>query len=485
MESRGTKFTTENIRKIFGAYDGEGENITRLSQYYLKTDIYESVKANLPVRILVGSKGVGKSALFIMALKEGVEQGRLCILIKPDDIAEIGEKHESLMISIRKWKYGLTVLIVRKILDELGLFEDDDFTMANPIKFGGRILPLLEDSIKKLEKAGQEANEKRLIIKKVCAELPIEVYLDDLDRGWQNRKEGLIMISALINSIRDMSTLNEGLIFKLALRTDVYNAVRTEDESSDKFDGSVVNYRYKLHAIYVLLIKRILTFKNEKFEETELLKFPQKDTAHYLNGVFDEKFHGKGVWENKPMHNVLFSLIRNRPRDLVKLCSMAATEAYRNNSDLITSKHIESILPEYSKSIINDTIAEYKSELPAIERLIYGMKPNKQGKTSSESFYYTSIDLKAKLFNLSQQGEFRFASNIPGKPQDLISFLYKIGFLTATKRQEDGTVLRLSYEESNHLSSSYMDFGFDWEVHMGYRWAIQPETLDDIWAKIN
>lgn len=484
MESRGTKFTAENIRKIFGAYDGEGENITRLSQYYLKTDIYESVKANLPVRILVGSKGVGKSALFRMSLKEGVEQGRLCILIKPDDIAEIGEKHESLMISIRKWKHGLTIIIVRKILEQLGLFEDES-TVINPIKFGGKILPLLEDSITKLEKSGQEANEKRTNIKKVCTELPIEVYLDDLDRGWQNRKEGLIMISALINSIRDMSTLNEGLIFKLALRTDVYNAVRTEDESSDKFEGLVINYRYKLHAIYVLLIKRILTFKNEQFDETELLRLPQKETAHYLNGVFDEIFHGKGVWENKPMHNVLFSLIRNRPRDLVKLCSMAATEAYRNNSDLICSRHIESILPEYSKSIINDTIAEYKSELPTIDRLIYGMKPNKQSKTFSESFYYTTIELKDKLFKLSQQGEFRFASNRAGKPQDLISFLFKIGFLTATKQLEGGTVQRFSYEESSHLSSSYMDYGFNWEVHMGYRWAIQPETLDDIWAKIN
>lgn len=484
MGPQGIKFTDENIRKIFGTYDGEGENIMRLSQYYLKTDIYESIKANLPVRILVGSKGVGKSALFRMALKEGVEQGKLCVFIKPDDIAEIGQKHESLMISIRQWKHGLTKIIVRKVLEELGLFEDE-LTTVNPIKFGGKILPLLEDSLKRIEKTGQEANEKRANIKKVSVELPIEVYLDDLDRGWQNRKEGLTMISALINSIRDMSAENEGLIFKLALRTDVYNAVRTEDESSDKFEGLVVNYRYKLHAIYVLLIKRILTFKNEKFDESELLRLPQKETAHYLNGVFDEKFHGKGVWENKPMHNVLFSLIRNRPRDLVKLCTMAATEAYKNNSDLIGSKHIESILPEYSKSIINDTIAEYKSELPTIDRLIYGMKPNKVGKTSSESFYYTTIELKSKLFNLSQQGEFRFASNKAGKPQDLISFLYKIGFLTATKQQEDGNVQRVSYEESSHLSSSYMDFGFNWEVHMGYRWAIQPETLDDIWAKIN
>lgn len=483
MEPLGIKFTDETIRSIFGAYDGEGENIDRLSQYYLKTETYESTRANLPVRILVGSKGVGKSALFRMALKEGKEEGKICILIKPDNIAEIGQKHESLLISIRQWKYGLTKIIVSKILEELGLYQEDSIVI-DPIRFGGRILPLLKDVIKKLEEVGQKPNEKLQIISNLNGKKPIEVYLDDLDRGWQNRKEGLVMISALINSIRDMSTENEGLVFKLALRTDVYTAVRTDDESADKFEGLVIHSNYKLHDIYVLLIKRILTFKGERFDEGELLRMPQAKTAHYLNAIFDEKYYGKGMWENRPMHNVLLSLIRNRPRDLVKLCTMSAREAYRKNSKVIRSIHIEAILTEYSKSIINDTIAEYKSELPSIDRLIYGMKPSKRGKSFSDTYFFTTEALREKLFNLSQLGEFRFASGNTAKPQDLISFLFKIGFLTATKKKEDGGVLRKTYEEANHLSSPYMDFGFNWEVHMGYRFAIQPETLDDILANL-
>ncbi|MGJ1501418.1 P-loop ATPase, Sll1717 family [Sphingobacterium multivorum] len=483
MNPVGIKFTDENIRKIFGAYDGEGEDITRLSQYYLKTDTYESTKANLPVKILVGSKGVGKSALFRIALKEGREQGRLCILVKPDDIAEIGEKHDSLMISIRQWKYGLTKTIIRRVVEEMGLYIDEDVKI-DPIQFGGKVLRLLKDVIRQFKEKGQEPNEKLSNLDNVSKENPIEVYLDDLDRGWQNRKEGLVMISALINSIRDMSAENEGLVFKLALRTDVYNAVRTADESSDKFEGLVTHYSYKIHEIYVLLIKRILTFNSEIFNERELLDMSQSRTAHYLNTVFEQKFNGNGHWENKPMHKVLLSLIRNRPRDLVKLCTMAAKEAYRANSKIIRSSHIEAVLTEYSKSIINDTIAEYKSELPSIDRLIYGMKPSRRGKTAADAFYFTTNDLKEKLFRLSQLGEFRFASGTVGKPQDLITFLFKIGFLTATKTRKDGGILRKSYEDASHLSSSYMDFGFDWEVHMGYRWAIQPETLDDIWAKL-
>jgi hypothetical protein len=163
---------------------------------------------------------------------------------------------------------------------------------------------------------------------------------------------------------------------------------------------------------------------------------------------------------------------------------MAAKEAYRNNSSLILTQHLQTILPEYSKSIINDTIAEYKSELATIDRLIYGMKPLKKTKTAAGAYFFTTVELKDKLFRLSQMGSFKFASGKIASPQDLIGFLFKIGFLTATKTKDDGTLIRKTYEETSHLSSAYVDFGFDWEVHMGYRWAIQPETLEDIWASI-
>ena len=478
MESTPIVFSEENIRKIFGSYDGESENIDRLSQYYLKTEIYNSIISNLPVKILVGSKGVGKSALFRIAIQEKRMQDRLCILLKPDDIAEIGERNESLIISIRKWKNALTKIIVRKVLEECDLYEDD-IIKVDPIKFGGKIFPLLRDTVAKLIANGQTGNEKLKILSKINSGYPIEVYLDDIDRGWQNRKEGLILISALINSIRDLSNENPGVIFKLALRTDVYTAVRTEDESGDKFEGLVTHYNYKMHDIYVLLLKRILTFKGEVCSDKELIETPQKNSAHHLNFVFDSVFQGRGEWENRPMYNVLLSLIRNRPRDLVKLCTMAAKEAHKNNDNIIKTQHIESALNEYSKSIINDTIAEYKSELPSIDRLIYGMKPDKKGKTASDGFYYTTPDLRTKLFHLGQRIRFTFASGINASPQDLITFLFKIGFLTATKIKEDGKVTRKSYEDVSNLSSAYVDYGFDWEVHMAYRWAIQPDNLDD------
>jgi hypothetical protein len=143
------------------------------------------------------------------------------------------------------------------------------------------------------------------------------------------------------------------------------------------------------------------------------------------------------------------------------------------------------ILPDYSRSIINDAIAEYKSELPQIERLIYGMKPNKKEKTTGQSFVFTTSELHKKLFNIKQQVRFVFASGKHADMHDLSRFLYKINFITARRTLDDGTIERKNYEENNVLSSSYIDFGYDWEIHLAYRWVLQPDTLDDIFNRIS
>ncbi|MBC6613312.1 hypothetical protein H8B15_20495 [Hymenobacter sp. BT507] len=51
-------FDDVTIRNLFGSEAGEDEDISRLKQYYFKSDIYERVKAPMPLRILVGHKGI-------------------------------------------------------------------------------------------------------------------------------------------------------------------------------------------------------------------------------------------------------------------------------------------------------------------------------------------------------------------------------------------------------------------------------------------
>ena len=118
MKTKNTLvFDDQTIQSLFGFEDAESEPIDRLKEFFFKKDTYERVTAELPVRILVGHKGTGKSALFKIAISEEMDKGNLPILIKPDDIAEIGLDSNDFLLKIRQWKQGLLQIAKLSILN--------------------------------------------------------------------------------------------------------------------------------------------------------------------------------------------------------------------------------------------------------------------------------------------------------------------------------------------------------------------------------
>jgi len=396
MTSSQIKFTDETIQRIFGHEAAEDEDPLRLREYYFKSNVFEQVASELSLRVLVGHKGIGKSALFKVAMAEDEEANNLSIAIQPNDIADLGKGEGGFLELVRGWEKGLTEIITQKVFSSFGISGEG---LSSQIKsFGGKTIDFLiqtfrgakigDIEIVNIDPARQQIRDQFLRKNKV------NVYIDDLDRGWEGRKEDIRRISALLNAARDISNdnrgVNKGINFKISLRSDVYFAVRTSDESTDKIEGSVVWYTWSNHEILVLLIKRLETYRGLKIDEDALLKTPQIDLANYLFPIMDEKFRGAGLWDNAPMYRVLMSLIRKRPRDLVKLCSLAAKKAYQDKSSKIQTEHFRSIFEEYSRGRVQDTINEYRSELPDIQRLIMSMKPNVQERTAKAGYVYNT-----------------------------------------------------------------------------------------------
>lgn len=476
-------FDDETIHKLFGFEDAESEPIERLKEYYFKKDTYTRIEADLPIRILVGHKGTGKSALFKIAITEEYEKGNLPILIKPDDISELGKNDENFLLRIRQWKYGLIKIIGAKVFDEFGLY--DDKIASQLTKFGIKLISFISESVHTLKENVDLLPSQRKSIENFLKKNKIIVFIDDLDRGWQGKKDDVIRISALLNAIRDMANENPGLLFKVSLRSDVYYLVRTSDESTDKIESSVIWYKWNTQEIFIMLLKRILTFFGEKVNEENLMNTPSCHLGYNLEYVFEKNFLGKGKWENVPMYRVLMSLTRKRPRDLVKLCTLAAQQAYNCKSSIIRTTHLQAVFEEYSQGRIQDTINEYKSELPNIEKLIFGMKPNRKQKVASDGYIYNSSELQTKINSIMQNASFRFANGINPNAKELAQFLYKINFLTARKVNENDQIIRKYFEENRYLSSTFIDFGYDWEVHPAFRWALQPDDIQDIFSKLS
>ncbi len=475
-----TRFSEPDLQRLFGHEAAEDEDPTRLRQYYFKTSAYDQMAVDLPLRILVGHKGIGKSALFQVAIAEDREADRITVLIRPDDVIGLATDTTDFLKTIRDWKEGLTEILAHKVLGVVGSL--DEGWQAQFKKYGGSILAFLDDTFKKATNASTTP-AKRALMNQFLKRNRISVYIDDLDRGWQGRKEDITRISALLNAVRDISTSSRGINFKVSLRSDVYYLVRTSDESTDKIEGSVIWQSWTNHEIFVLLVKRIESFFGRSIDEETLLQTPQFELARYLRPIMEERFQGRGHWENAPMYRILMSLVRKRPRDLVKLCTLAGREARKAKADIIGTKHFESIFEEYSQGRLQDTINEFRSELSDIERLLLSMKPTKRETTGKVAYVYSTDALLKKINDIRQQGQFRFATGQTADSKQLAAFMYKINFLTARKESGD-LIFRKYFEENRYLSNQFVEFGFDWEIHPAYRWALQPDTILDIYGNL-
>ena len=475
-------FTEENIQRIFGHEAAEDEDINRLTEYYFKNQTYLNMRAPLPLRILVGHKGIGKSALFSVAIQEDAKEGLLSISLRPDDISEVRDDQTDFNAQIKSWKTGLLRIIEKKVVENLGIARSDMQTKGQAT---GKALAVIKASVQPYLKDKIDFNPlQKAFTERFLKANALNVYIDDLDRGWQGRKTDISRISALLNAVRDLCNSSGELRFRIALRSDVYFAVRTSDESTDKLEGSVIWYSWINHEILALLVKRIETFFGRNADEKVLMRMKQNELATYLTPVMTPRFMGKGKWENAPIHRVLMSLIRKRPRDLVKLCTSAARHAHLSQRDIIITDDFQSVFEDYSQARVQDTINEHRTELPDIERLLMNMKPTKRLPTSIDAFSFTTDKLLLKVQRIMEQGKFRFSNGKEATAREIAAFMYKINFLTARKELPGEYVDRKYFEENRYLSSTLADFGYDWEIHPAYRWALQPDNVANLYNDI-
>jgi hypothetical protein len=474
MAHRVRQFDDETIQRLFGHEAAENEDATRLRQYYFKSQIYDRITSKLPLRILVGHKGIGKSALFTVAMQEDHEAGVLALLIRPDDVLELSLDEKNFLRRIRQWKDGLLRIIFGKALSAVGVQKIPALTKG--ARLVGRMTNFVADILKPaFDKAIDVGKVKDAALGKFLANSEVNVYLDDLDRGWTGDREGIERMSTLLNALRDLSTDYHGLRFRVAMRSDVYFLVRTADESTDKIEGSVVWHTWTNHEILAMLIKRIQSYFDNEVDEHTLMGMKQRDLALPLEYVMEPVFRGRGHWERVPTYKMLMSLVRKRPRDLVKLCTLAAQNAYNNQNISIATEDFNAIFEPYSQGRLQDTSNEFRSELPDVERLLLGMRPTVQEVRDGLGNVYSTDALIKKIKNIEEQGQFKFFNGRTASPKALAHFMYKINFLTARKDAESGQIVRKYFEENKYLASEFAEFGFHWEIHPAYRWALQPD----------
>ncbi|HEV7415776.1 MAG TPA: hypothetical protein VGN98_06445, partial [Tianweitania sediminis] len=224
------QFDDVTIERIFGADDAENEDASRFKEYFYRNRAYESLIADLSSRILVGHKGVGKSALLRRAFLEDQEAKHPSIWIRPNDIAEVrsaAASQSDFILRIEEWKKGILLDIIEVYFGEV--YGRDSKSVLDEIRTSKT-----RDLIKLIERALDDNSETKTI----------NIYIDDIDRGWSASQNDIRNISALLNAIRDIGGYSSRIRFRIGLRSDVYFLVRTSDESTDKIERNVIWLRW-------------------------------------------------------------------------------------------------------------------------------------------------------------------------------------------------------------------------------------------------
>lgn len=471
------QFSDEIIRRCFGTDTAEDEDPERLKEYFFRNKSYENIRSSLPLRILVGHKGIGKSALLRMSHIEDLEDGFLSLWLQPNDLILEKSRDLSFVEKVKGYKVLLSRSIYYKALDDLGVTDPGNLKVSftNTAK---QIISGIAERI--TSSAGGDFDDATTRMRRLFSQNnEIIVYIDDIDRGWTASKDDINNISALINAARDLTNEDKNLKIRIGLRSDAYFLFRTSDESTDKIESNVIRLSWTRHDVITVMALRIASYLGSDTDLRSLEFKNQKQIASELDPILENRFQGKGKWENIPTHIVLLSLNRNRPRDLIKLLTEAAKEAYRNGNEKITSKDLENVFANYSHGRITDLTLEFKSEVPEIEKLLYGFVPNSKIEKENR-WHYSNDQLIRKIRNIRSNHQLSFKNGQALTDKAIAEFLFKIDFIIARDNSPDGKVRWTHFDQNRMLQSQFVDFGYSWEVHPAYRWALSPKTIHEV-----
>lgn len=383
--------------ELFGHLDALDETDDILKQYFVETDIFQKMKGKENFLLLVGEKGTGKSAIMKMCMITDKENNHFIVNIQRPPVNE----EDALNRKINEWKD----FISREISDVIAnQWKNDNKNTAF------RVLGIAEDVLSQIVEERYKIDYRGIksqVLDVLSESFKIHIYIDDLDTGYKGTQAQNESIIALFTAIREMIRVNRQLVFRVTLRVDVYDNIRQVDESSDKIQGVKHVLLIKNHEILAMLTKRVVTFFESNGRAHGFKHLTQQEMLEKMETLFEPTFNGIGKWAKSPMHHILMTMTRRRPRDLFVLCGLAWDSALAKKHLRITTDDLQTVFLEYSNERLRDVISEYHHEFVNAEHLkslLLGLKlSEKQKRSDANPNIYTKDELRKKVYTIIER----------------------------------------------------------------------------------
>lgn len=440
------------------------------------------------MRILAGSKGIGKTALFEWLAKVARRRQLPALLLRPDDLDTSGIAQAS---DIGTLKRGFYDALVRAIAVALGkqlrgllvgdaakLYEAATAAGANDPDYVGKLLKLLSAvavPVSKIngvqlakELAGRPNADSltRSINQHLLAQGTILFLLfDDTDQvASPVEKAQLNRIWALLLAIRRLAGECAALRCVASLRTEIWARLESESEGqrdqTDHLRGLVVPLRAADELMEKILLRRF-TLAAEDLGKKNVDPYP----------VF---FEGDRVTlptseETRPWSTFLLKSARERPRDAIQLVRILADTAKANeNRPRIGNKEAEEAMKKYSLERVKDASSEFAKDCDSIKKIIESF--------ADVDFELSFEQLRAHLKTVGSRFPLRIrGETIKQADEDhaltLLKFLHEIGFINP--RTKDVRRPR-GFRHINFNDDPYFVLKSNWSNMQACTWEIHP-----------
>lgn len=481
-------FPLSDPTQIFGNDAAEDESETVFASYALRRqEIEQFTDPSRPLQVVRAYKGEGKSALLRLVERRLKSETPSPITVKTTGpaISPALDSHDS-DEWVREWKRKILGRIASEIGASLSVaFSDDAISLVEEAEKNGfrsrSFVSSIADRLKTklspvaMQKTGIAAPE-HLLKRWLDQGSPVWVFIDDLDQNFRNEPLSKVKVAACFIAVRQIFSQIPEVRFRLAVRPNVWSIVKFEFEALSHVEQYMVDLPWSDQMFLDLMARRIEAYLKRTGQWQHAEKALSGSISDRLEQIEAFVFEDPVMWagRRRPMYYALYTLSWHRPRWLIELCKVAATSAAKNRNARISLQDIVDQLDEFGRKRIADMVAEFRSQCPEIQDLVYAF--------SGQAERYDTGELLRTIERRILPGVHPRIVGMPARvgSRDVAQFLYQVGFLSARLDHKDGRYDHFSFSDKPNLLSvtTNIDEGLSWEIHPVFRNALKLKDVE-------
>jgi hypothetical protein len=463
-----------------------------LDQIFILPSQYDQLCAIEPggMRILTGSKGIGKSAVVEWIARVTKRKNLPCLLIRPDNIVSKDQTSASDIGSLKRYYYEV---LLRTIGAQIGSqlkgflkgsaaqlhnearkngLAQDDLIQKSLALISAISLPVSKINGVQLAKELAGENSAPTLVSAINTQLlsggsVFYLLIDDTDQlASPNQAEQLNRIWGLLLAVRRLVGECESVRAIVTLRSSVWTRMTSESvgqrDQTDHLRGLVIPLTAEDKMMQTIIRRRL---ENGAKDAGKIRVDPYSvffDGDHVILPSSD----AKRSWDL-----FITKSARERPRDAIQLIKNMIDSATKNRSQVIGSKDASDAMKLYSTERVDDITNEFSLDCRNIKEIIDSF-----GDVDFEIDFET---LRKHLITIGSISSTSIRSETirPGVDSDgikVLSLLHETGFINA--RVPDTTMPKgyrhiLFHDDANFVRMENWNGmqGAHWEIHPAFR----------------